>query len=76
MKRSIFVLAALSFLGVAAACGGGGETSTGNVKTPTAPGGSKDASKWPADDKTMCDWRNKPELEVSETAGPGALKAD
>lgn len=22
----------------------------------------------------MCDWRNKPELEVSETAGPGALK--
>jgi len=22
----------------------------------------------------MCDWRNKPELEVSETAGPGALR--
>jgi hypothetical protein len=22
----------------------------------------------------MCDWRNKPELEVSETAGPGSLK--
>ena len=59
---------------LATACGGGGETSTGNVKTPTAPGGSKDVSKWPADDKTMCDWRNKPELEVSETAGPGALK--
>ncbi len=22
----------------------------------------------------MCDWRNKPELEVSETAGPGAIR--
>jgi hypothetical protein len=22
----------------------------------------------------MCDWKNKPELEVSETAGPGAFK--
>jgi hypothetical protein len=57
----------------AVACGGG-DSSKGNVKTPTAPGGSKDVSKWPADDKSMCDWRNKPELEVSESAGPGALK--
>ena len=71
MKR---VLSFVALVCRAAACGGGGETSTGNVKTPTAPGGSKDVSKWPADDKTMCDWRNKPELEVSETAGPGALK--
>lgn len=75
MKRSTLVFGALGALGILlAACGGGGETSTGSVKTPTAPGGSKDVSKWPADDKTMCDWRNKPELEVSETAGPGALK--
>ena len=37
-------------------------------------GGSKDPSKWPADDKSMCDWKNKAELEVSETAGPGAIK--
>ncbi len=57
-------------LGVA--CGGG--SSSGAVKTPTAPGGSKDPSHWPADDRSMCDWRNKPELEVSETTGPGALK--
>lgn len=54
------------------ACGGGPKE--GAVKTATAPGGSKDPSKWPADDRTMCDWKNKPELEVSETAGPGALK--
>jgi hypothetical protein len=39
-----------------------------------SPGGSKDPSKWPTDDKSMCDWRNKPELEVSETSGLGALR--
>lgn len=53
------------------ACGG---SSKGNVQTATAPGGSKDPSKWPADDRSMCDFRNKPDLEVSETAGPGAIK--
>jgi hypothetical protein len=58
---------------LAAACGGGGPKES-LVKTPTAPGGSKDPSKWPADDRSMCDWRNKPELEVSETIGPGAIK--
>lgn len=69
MKRvaCMFVLVAS-----AAACGGGG--SKGAVETPSAPGGSKDPSKWPADDRSMCDWRNKPELEVDETAGPGAFK--
>lgn len=55
-----------------AACGG--SASKGNAKVATAPGGSKDQSKWPSDDRTMCDWRDKPELEVSETAGPGALR--
>ena len=53
------------------ACGG---SSKGAVKTVTAPGGSKDQSKWPADDRSRCDWRDKPELEVSESAGPGALR--
>ena len=33
-----------------------------------------DPSRWPKDDKSMCDWKGKPELEVNETAGPGALK--
>ena len=55
------------------ACGGG-DPSKAPLKTATAPGGSKDPSKWPADDRSMCDWRTKPELEVSETAGPGALR--
>ena len=56
---------------LAGACGGSPKDA---VKTATAPGGSKDPSHWPSDDKSMCDWRNKPELEVSETNGPGALK--
>lgn len=56
--------------------GCGGSDSKGQVKTATAPGGSKDQSKWPADDKSMCDWREKPELEVSESAGPGALRSN
>ena len=67
------VLAASLGLGLGlGACGG--ETSKGGVKVATAPGGTKDQSKWPTDDRTMCDWRNKPELEVSESAGPGALR--
>jgi hypothetical protein len=53
------------------ACGGDTPPpKTANV----APGGSKDPNDWPADDRTMCDWRNHPELEVVETAGPGALR--
>jgi len=58
---------------VLGACGGS-SSSKGSAKTVTAPGGSKDQSKWPADDRSRCDWRDKPELEVSETSGPGALR--
>jgi hypothetical protein len=45
-------------------------------KGPTAksaPGGSTDPANWPADDRSMCDYKH-PGLESSETAGPGALK--
>ena len=52
------------------ACG----PSASPVQTANAPGGSKDPSKWPANDRSMCDWKNKPDLEVTETAGPGAGK--
>mgnify|MGYP001230990366 CR=1 FL=1 len=64
------ILAGVTVVGV----GCGGDSKGGAVKTATAPGGSKDPSRWPADDRSMCDWRNKPELEVSETIGPGAIK--
>ena len=74
MKRVWFLGPfAIAAVGLFVACGGG-NSAGGNVTLPSAPGGSKDVSKWPADDKSMCDWRNKPELEVSESSGPGALK--
>jgi hypothetical protein len=75
MNRPVIVLSLIASVGGASflACGGG-EGGSGAVKTATAPGGSKDPSKWPADDKSMCDFRNKPELEVAETAGPGAFR--
>ncbi|MBN9166823.1 MAG: hypothetical protein BGO98_47115 [Myxococcales bacterium 68-20] len=70
--RGALVLIAGACVSLGVACGGG--SNEGAVKTATAPGGSKDPSRWPADDRSMCDWRNKPELEVAETVGPGALK--
>jgi hypothetical protein len=57
-----------------AACGNG----VPKAKTVAAPGGSTDPNNWPADDKSLCDgfihWRNNPQLEVSETVGPGSFK--
>jgi hypothetical protein len=66
------VIAALAATGAIAACGG--SSSSKSAQTVAAPGGTKDQSKWPSDDRTMCDWKNKPELEVSESSGPGALR--
>ncbi len=70
--RKTFGLIAVGSLALAAlaACG----SSPPPVTSKVSPGGSKDPANWPKDDRSMCDWRNKPELEVSETAGPGALK--
>ena len=73
MTRTTLALAAMgAFLGAAIfACG---SATPPPVEAKTAPGGSKDQTKWPTDDHSMCDWRNKPELEISETAGPGAIR--
>jgi hypothetical protein len=74
MKRAtlgVGLVVSAVVVGAIAACGGG---TPPPVTATTTPGGSKDPSKWPADDRSMCDWKNKPELEVSETAGPGAFK--
>ena len=74
MKRWIAGVGAIATVAAFVACGGGNQTGpTANVGK-SAPGGSHDPSKWPANDQSRCDWQNKPELEVSETAGPGALK--
>jgi hypothetical protein len=67
------IVGILLVTGAVVACGGS-DSSKAAPKTAVSPGGTKDQSKWPVDDRSMCDWRDKPELEVSETAGPGALR--
>ena len=76
MKSASIACVALLALGTVAtvASGCGSASSKAAAQTAAAPGGTKDQSKWPADDRTMCDWKDKPELEVSETSGPGALR--
>ena len=65
------VAATVALCGAILACGGGAPSPAG---AKAASGGAKDQSKWPADDRSMCGWKNHPDLEVSETAGPGALR--
>jgi hypothetical protein len=60
----------LLVLGVMA-CGGGEPPPK---EASTAPGGSKNQANWPEDDRSMCEWKNKTDVEVSETAGPGAIR--
>jgi hypothetical protein len=73
MMRRAFAVALVPGALLLSSYGCGGSTPPPKTEK-TAPGGSKDPSNWPKDDRTMCDWRNKPELEVNETAGPGAFK--
>jgi hypothetical protein len=73
MRTSSGVLSVLAVAGSCAAviaCGSSATPAAG----PTAVGTATEASKWPADDRTMCDWKRHPEVEVSETEGPGAIK--
>ncbi len=80
MKKSSVVVGALAFaaFAIGGAAGGAALIACGGVAaqagSSTTPGGAKDQNKWPADDRSLCEWKNHPELEVSETAGPGALK--
>ncbi len=67
-KLSVFGLVSTCALLVTAACGGP------DRQTAVASGGSIDQSKWPSDDRSMCNYRSNPELEVAETAGPGAIR--
>lgn len=64
-----------SVFGALVACGSGAPPPT---TAETAPGGSHDPSRWPADDRSLCEgfvhWKKAPELEVSETVGPGSIK--
>lgn len=71
MKRAAWILVGSTAIGILVACGGG---TPPPKESSVSPGGTKDQTQWPADDRSMCDWKNKPELEVSETAGPGAMR--
>jgi hypothetical protein len=63
--------ATAGFVALIGACGG-------PQPVTTAAGGTRDARKWPADDRSMCQtfvhWKNNQKLEISETVGPGAIK--
>ncbi len=77
MSRAAFtsIALALAASGVVLDVGCGGSDAPPPKTATVSPGGNKDPSKWPKDDRSMCaDWRTHPELEVSETAGPGALR--
>lgn len=73
MSRGNWVGVGLAVAASAAllACGDSGPAAR---TAAVAAGGSKDQNAWPANDRTMCDWRSKPELEVVETEGPGATR--
>jgi hypothetical protein len=57
-----------------ASCGGGAPDVPGGAVVGSTKVVMADPSKWPADDHSMCSWRGKADVEVSEIAGPGALK--
>ncbi len=67
----VTLAALVAALGAVVACG---ETTPAPKDAKVAAGGTKDPGHWPADDKSMCEWRDKLELEVSETTGPGAIR--
>jgi hypothetical protein len=67
----VSVAALVVAFGAVVACG---SSTPAPKEAKVAAGGTKDPGHWPADDKSMCDWRDKLELEVSETTGPGSLR--
>ncbi len=75
VRSRLLVCAPALALPVVLACGGG----NAQVEAPPPPPSEVkvqaiDPAKWPKDDKSMCDWKGKPELEITETSGPGALR--
>jgi len=61
MKRTLLLLALV-------ACGGNSATEA------KIQSGRKDPSTWPADDRSMCTWKGRRDIEVSEVTGSGSLR--
>jgi hypothetical protein len=72
VKQSLRLSLALLGAGMLVGCG------SSSAPVVAAPGGSNDPKQWPADDRSLCEgfvhWKSSPQLEMSETAGPGSLK--
>jgi hypothetical protein len=68
MKSPWYLLASTMLL--LPACGG----SKTNAEQPQGAGNSAAAAAQTGDDKSMCEWKNRKGIEVSETAGPGAIQ--
>ncbi len=64
------VMWGLAAFGLVAACGGGGETSKGSIKLRALPAERRIRPSGPSTTSRCADWKNKPELEVSETRRP------
>jgi hypothetical protein len=60
--------AAWSLLALAAACGGGSDAGDGMLQAQRRADGSI------VDDRSLCNQKDAKDLEVSETAGPGAMQ--
>jgi hypothetical protein len=71
MRRALFLGFLPLPMALALACGGGQPPVQ---EATTAPGGTKNQAQWPEDDRSMCVWKNRTDVEVSETAGPGAMR--
>lgn len=63
--KAYWAIAAFAVLAAAAACGGSGS----GKKADTA---MKEVSGVPSDDRSRCDFKGRPDREVSEATGPGA----
>jgi len=68
MRQKLPVIAGIFAALTAAACSGPGfEAKTARVEAKRRADGS-------FDDRSMCEWRNKPDREASEVAGPGSIQ--
>jgi hypothetical protein len=64
-------------IGALVACGGGAPSAVA-AKATEAPGGSHDPSKWPADDRSLCEgflhWKNNPAYDADVMVGADAIR--
>ena len=65
MLAALGLTGAIGLSAILMACGGGVAKGAAGQKDPTA---------WPSDDKSMCKWKGRTDVEVAEISGTGSLK--